>query len=119
VQRARRLVWIGAAALATLLLAFIAGGWWIVLHLAADVALVAYLRYLRGIAREEQAQRRNRTTARRTPVAAPAAPAARHRRETVVIPEPVGATAAPATGPEMIDLTDDCPTTELMSARAV
>lgn len=115
VQRARRLVWIGAVALATLLLAFVAGGLWILLNLAADVALVVYLRHLRGIAREEQGQRRNRTTARRTPVAAPA-PAARHRPETVVVPEPVGATAA---APEMIDLTDDCPTTELMSARAV
>ncbi len=121
VQRARRLVWIGAAALATLLLAVVAGGWWIMLNLAADVALVAYLRHLRGIAREEQAQRRNRTSARRTPVAAPiytpaAAPAARHRRDSIRVPEPVGATAA---APEMIDLTDDCPTTELMSARAV
>jgi hypothetical protein len=113
VQRARRLVWIGAIALATLLLAFVAGGWWIVLNLAADVALVSYLRYLRGIAREEQAQRRNRADVRRAPVAAPAA---RHRPETVKVPAPVGASAAP---PDMIDLTDDCPTTELMAARAV
>ncbi|MDQ1648157.1 MAG: hypothetical protein QOG60_214 [Frankiaceae bacterium] len=116
VQRARRLVWIGAIALATLLLAFVAGGWWIVLNLAADVALVAYLRYLRGIAREEQAQRRNRADVRRAPEAAPAAPVARHRPETVKVPAPVGASTAP---PEMIDLTDDCPTTELMAARAV
>ena len=36
VQRARRLVWLGATALATLLLALISGGLWIVLHLLAD-----------------------------------------------------------------------------------
>src|SRR4051794_32939641 len=57
VQRARRLVWIGATALATLLLALILGGKWILIQLAADVVLVAYLRHLRGIAVREQEAR--------------------------------------------------------------
>jgi hypothetical protein len=144
VQRARRLVWIGATALATLLLAVLFGGWWIVLNLLADVALVGYLRYLRGIAKQQLA-RKARTQTARAETRAPAGPrtservarpqrrpaAPRHRAETAPVrasaaTETVAATAtaAPVESPEVIDLTDgamsdDCPTTELTVARAV
>jgi hypothetical protein len=146
VQRARRLVWIGAAALATLLLAFIFGGWWIALNLLADVALVGYVRHLRAIAVQQQAARRGRRHSgrateerddevleRAAPRAQRRAPAPRHRaapapaRSTAPVAAPAApaASVAPEEAPvEVIDLTDeamhdDCPTTELISARAV
>lgn len=140
VQRARRLVWIGATALATLLLAVIFGGWWIVLNLLADAALVAYLRHLRGIAKQQLARKARTQTARADgratagarspqraarPQARPAAP--RHRAESPARrPETVSVaeSTAPVEAPQVIDLTDealsdDCPTTELTVARAV
>lgn len=167
VQRARRLVWLGATALATLLLAIISGGLWIALHLLADVALVGYLRHLRVLAVQQQAARRARARGEGRRVAAPrgdstsvdatsvpasrvrsarvdaehvsservgasreqvsqAEPAPRLRRMTGpgTASEPVATGAAPAAAPDVIDLTDealhdDCPTTELVAARAV
>src|SRR4051794_39187653 len=167
VQRARRLVWIAAAALATLLLALILGGKWVLVHLAADVALVAYLRHLRGIAvREREARRARRTsgargeapreTEREAPatrasapapranrriaevrarvegnrVSVPAAPAPDVTDEASIAASPAVTASAPTArsrmrpAPQVIDLTDgaladDCPTTELMAARAV
>ncbi|HSP39358.1 MAG TPA: hypothetical protein VLR26_16585 [Frankiaceae bacterium] len=64
VQRTRRLVWIGATALATLLLAFVFGSWWILLNLIADAALIGYLRHLRGIAKQQLARKARAQTAR-------------------------------------------------------
>ncbi|MDX6495319.1 MAG: hypothetical protein QOE17_1305 [Gaiellales bacterium] len=140
VQRARRLVWFGSTALATLLLALILGGWWFAIHLVADIALVGYLRHLRGVAREQQAARRARTSGAREPapssVRRATAPTQVQRRSAPVRhpAEPTPRVSAPAqTAPEVsptaepvevIDvtdsaMTDDCPTTELMAARAV
>ena len=176
VQRARRLVWIAATTLATLLLALILGGKWILIQLAADVALVAYVRHLRGIAvREREARRARRTpqtraeagrengrevgreAGREAPVARSSAPAPRASRriaevrarveenrvtvpaaprtpdaadEAYVAASPAVTASAPTArsrvrpAPQIIDLTegslaDDCPTTELMAARAV
>jgi hypothetical protein len=153
VQRARRLVWIGATALATLLLALVLCGWWIAIHLLADVGLVAYLRHLRGIALKQQAARRvrrweaaeatsdqaaetARPQRRAAPVRRPAAPTAPTAappapRVTAQAPAPTARSSAPAQARraeaapvDVIDLTDgaladDCPTTELMAARAV
>jgi hypothetical protein len=142
VKRARTLVWIGSAALATLLLAFVLGGWWIALNLVADVALVSYVRHLRGIAKQQQAARRSRPSgaragAARQPVreasrtGAAASRAERPQRRTVPVREHAAAAAARSArldeqiaAETVIDLTDDasledCPTTELMSARAV
>ncbi len=169
VQRARRLVWIAATALATLLLALILGGMWLLVHLACDVALVAYLRHLRGIAvRQQEARRARRAPAphtetaresrREAPAARTSAPAPRASRriaevrarveekrvtvpagapdepeltdEASVAASPAVSASAPTArsrmrpAPQVIDLTegslaDDCPTTELMAARAV
>jgi hypothetical protein len=147
VRRARRLVWIGATALATLMLAVLLGGWWVALNLIADVALFAYLRHLRGIAKQQQAARRARRSegrqvaapaSRPTTPAPPASPLPRvtSRRERVHVRVPAGAPArpqapvatassatvsAPARSIDVTDetLMDDCPTTELIGARAI
>jgi hypothetical protein len=159
VQRARKLVWIGAVALATLMLAVLMGGMWILLNLIADAVLLGYLRHLRGIAKQQAARKAARQTAAArsersperpsAPPEAPTRPArgatARHRATTVTASattetvtsrggaEPrtprqasraEAAAAAAAPPPQVIDLTDaaladDCPTQELISARAV
>lgn len=56
VRRARRLVALAALVLGTLVVAVLDGGMLIVVTLVADVALLLYLRHLRGIARERQAK---------------------------------------------------------------
>jgi hypothetical protein len=56
VRRARRLVVLAALALGTLIAAIASGGLLIVVNLIFDVALIAYVRHLRGVARARSAR---------------------------------------------------------------
>jgi hypothetical protein len=56
VRRARRLVGLAALAFGTLIVAVVAGGLWIAVTIVADIALIFYVRHLRGIAKERQAK---------------------------------------------------------------
>ena len=56
VRRARRLVALATLAIITLIIAIFAGGLFIAVNLVVDVALLLYVRHLRGIAKERQAK---------------------------------------------------------------
>lgn len=123
VRRARRLVALAVLAFVTLVIAIVAGGLFIVAQLMADLALVLYIRHLRGIARERQAKLLREKRARAARQAwdqASAQVRADHLDGWRAPAEPASAAGIDLTEPTepvAVDLTD-APTEELAAAQA-
>jgi hypothetical protein len=139
VRRARRLILLGAFALATLLGAIAAGGMFIVVNLLGDFALIAYVRHLRAVARGQAARAAREKRARaarqawerasaqerasqiegwRAPASDPAAEPSGESSAGPYVSDEVPAQVDPTEAEQpALDLTD-APTEELIAAQA-
>jgi hypothetical protein len=130
VRRARRLVGLIVLAFVTLIVAIASGGFAIVVHIAADIAVLMYFRHLRAAARARQAKIARERRARVARQAWDRASAQERASEIDGWQAPESGSAAPpaaADAPAQVDLTEgeqgvidltDTPTEELVTARA-